>query len=521
MSKQDKFIQGLQNSLTGYDQVKPSAGLWKRISRSMFWKSIFVINRLSLPILIGVSTLITVCVVWAFNSNQPIQMDEVSENNVAYYPTVNKTNDQTKVIESTNQASISTKSESLENSTKVLEKANNSTSHKSSTTAIKEVNHKNLNTIAKSKETIKNKALASEEKNNRTDAKTNVDAETSNTHILVKKGLSNPRLKINQVQSTYSTNETKGQSVEKADHTIANHIANQNSASPYIKGTTLNPFNSIETKNTFYLSKTEPYLYTRKRLPLWIDLYYGQGLSNRYLTSEFANYASYRNDNEQLTQTFQFGAQVSYRNKNFHSSIGLQYFYLAEQSKYILDEARIDNQWSVFYKYFYSYNPIITGWNTTPSGDSIPVYQNVETVSTITDSILFSDTIIESNFLKSTLEYSYIEIPILVGYSIPLKHFNIELGSGISMGLLQRSSGQIISSKLDDLYDLGGTEMPIRKVIFNGLVQLGLSYPLNERSYIILRNDLKFNLNSIFDSGTNINQKYLFYHLNLGFRYKI
>ena len=490
MSEKDKFIQELQDKMKGFNEVQPSGSLWNRISRTMFWRLIF--NRISYGISIGIIASIAVFFLWATDAKKPSKLIDNS------IPTNYSLNSAPLAKNSTLKKEEKTKAEE-EN----IQKSSNQS--KSDKTSLKE-------SKSKSNPTIKQKVSLA----------TPTPHANSITKPVTKSNLRSIKTKNEKVALEaipIQVKQTK-QDINSRKVYLASNQTNNNEEE-FVLGQYKKPVTAFALNQNFQLNPTSYPRFSVKPTPFWAEVYYGQGWTQRHMDAASMTYTEYRNKNEQALTAFQFGANIRYQKRNWFATLGLQYTQLSEKATYTLVNEKVKTQWSFFNKYSRSYNPILTGWINLPTGDSLPVYNVQETVSLTTDSMSFSDTVQNIQNLNTTHRYSYIEVPVVIGYSIPFKHFRLELASGLSVAILQNNYGKIINSNLDKIQEFGENEAILRQFVANGIIQLGASLPLNNRSSIFVRNDFKFNLNSIFDSPMAINQKYLFYHLNLGFRYKL
>ena len=115
--------------------------------------------------------------------------------------------------------------------------------------------------------------------------------------------------------------------------------------------------------------------------------------------------------------------------------------------------------------------------------------------------------------------YSFIEIPVILGYHFDIKNISVELNSGLSYNLLLLKHGQIIGTE--------GFPVDIaeEKNIFKS--QSGISFiagikvlfPVRKKLFFFEPN-IKYNLQDITTDEYPLQQQYFNYGIKLGYRYK-
>lgn len=124
--------------------------------------------------------------------------------------------------------------------------------------------------------------------------------------------------------------------------------------------------------------------------------------------------------------------------------------------------------------------------------------------------------------------YTFIDIPLLVGYEKDLKDFVLSLNGGVGLNISATQSGKIYKNDANKmsfylLENNGEANEPIfRKnagVSFIGSV--GLNYKYNERVMLLLEPSARYYLHSLSDPDNPVSQKYLFLGLNIGLRYRL
>ncbi len=115
--------------------------------------------------------------------------------------------------------------------------------------------------------------------------------------------------------------------------------------------------------------------------------------------------------------------------------------------------------------------------------------------------------------------YSFIEIPVILGYHFDIKNISVELNSGVSYNLLLLKHGQIIGTEGFPV------DLSEEKNIFKN--QSGISFiagmkilfPVRKKLFFF-EPDIKYNLQDITADEYPLKQRYFNYGIKLGYRYK-
>ena len=144
-------------------------------------------------------------------------------------------------------------------------------------------------------------------------------------------------------------------------------------------------------------------------------------------------------------------------------------------------------------------------------------YYNGKT-DTITDSVfnLQQVTYLDSSLLKANgkTTFSYIEIPIMLGYYKQLNNWNFGINTGVSIGLLTQKSGYYINQDLQSISIASS-----QKVIYNYLLSPEISYNFTEKLSLGIQPFFKLGLNNLSISEP-IDRKYYSIQLNAKISYQ-
>ncbi|RMG82887.1 MAG: hypothetical protein D6707_02040 [Bacteroidetes bacterium] len=238
---------------------------------------------------------------------------------------------------------------------------------------------------------------------------------------------------------------------------------------------------------------------------------------------------------------FTNGENINYSNK-FHEWLKQQ---VQDWEIKKWNEQRVD---TINYTYYtvqgawVSQDTVITYWDDATQSyiqDTIStqvyVTQNIDTINitkidtnfvTHTDSIevikidstllIFSKD--DSASLSTRNFYSYVEIPLMIGYELPFKQFVFHIQTGTSVAILTRYEAKYLKTDQSDIITLASNQT--RNVTWNWILNTGVGYALNEQITICSGVNLRMGLNSAV-KNTGFKQRYKNVALTFGIRYKL
>lgn len=118
-----------------------------------------------------------------------------------------------------------------------------------------------------------------------------------------------------------------------------------------------------------------------------------------------------------------------------------------------------------------------------------------------------------------THKIQYIDIPVLITYNYGINRFNLQLSAGANFGFPINASGQILSSKDPFPTDILDSEF-VNKFQTSLLFQTEVAYGLNDKWWISIRPQLKYELNSIYNATSSTSPQVIYFGLNTGLTYK-
>lgn len=145
-------------------------------------------------------------------------------------------------------------------------------------------------------------------------------------------------------------------------------------------------------------------------------------------------------------------------------------------------------------------------------------YPPVSDTTTVKNWVNNYDT--ASNQLRISHHIRLIEIPLLVTYNYGIERFNLQLSTGVSLGFPIGTSGSIFAS--DDPFPTSMENNNYLNAFQTSLLfQSELSYGLSDNWWLSMRPQLKYNVNSIYNSQSTSSPQMLYYGLNVGVIYKL
>ncbi|MBK9109427.1 MAG: hypothetical protein IPM92_13910 [Saprospiraceae bacterium] len=127
---------------------------------------------------------------------------------------------------------------------------------------------------------------------------------------------------------------------------------------------------------------------------------------------------------------------------------------------------------------------------------------------------------------QSYNHFRSIDIPFILGYEKDLKDFILSVNGGIGFNLFTKHSGKIYKEDQKAIYNLsspgeGSDQIYKTKAGLSFITSVGLNYKYNERIMLMLEPSARLYFNSITEDSYPIQQKYVFFGLNVGLRYRV
>jgi len=132
--------------------------------------------------------------------------------------------------------------------------------------------------------------------------------------------------------------------------------------------------------------------------------------------------------------------------------------------------------------------------------------------------VVVVDTVKKVSFYDVINQYSYIEIPLMVGYEFNSKHkFSYVLNAGLVTGIFVNAKGKgvTLSNEIVDLNSL-----PFMKLNFTGIASAGVHYKFSQEMSFILEATYRKNFTSIYQSTYFMEKRFNSYGLRIGVKYR-
>ncbi|NQU31671.1 MAG: hypothetical protein HQ521_00410 [Bacteroidetes bacterium] len=246
-----------------------------------------------------------------------------------------------------------------------------------------------------------------------------------------------------------------------------------------------NQFNAIqrepESQNDYTLSDVN----TLGKFSISMEVGYGKPYRTISSEPQFEGFKNYRIENEKFTSNLSYGIKLNYQYKNWVLSTGLDYTTISEELNYKLYETvvdpdggyfNIDTIWAFFYNQEDNIVPMAIGYDRT----WVDEYKN------------------ENYQINNTNHYSYIEIPVQLGYKFNFKKFSVCLSVGASFGFLYSIAGKLPLPNSIDFVELEKNSKYIETSITNLNLGLVLEYSITPNYGIYIKPFYKHGMNSIY-----------------------
>ena len=218
--------------------------------------------------------------------------------------------------------------------------------------------------------------------------------------------------------------------------------------------------------------------------------------TNKVILSNYLNkdYGDKRSEEEQRLNSPTFSVLAERLiNEKFKFSLGINYTTYGSNNDYSPSSIE-KNQQTYFLDTF--------GVNVIPypyfyQGRWFTFYDTSYFVNMRDSTITYTE--IDSTAYKNSgkSKFSYVELPIMIGYYEKHRKWNFALNTGVSFGILTRRSGYFINHELDDV-----KQASTKKLIVNLLASPEISYDLNHNLKIGIQPIVKINLNNLSTTNT-------------------
>lgn len=218
-----------------------------------------------------------------------------------------------------------------------------------------------------------------------------------------------------------------------------------------------------------------------------VSLEVGYILSWSQITSDeqYEGFKNYRIDNERSKVSPTYGLRFNYQYKNWIFSTGLDYFTVTEELNYGINETIVDPDGGYFDI------DTLTLFIVGADNNLVPMILGYD--KTWIDE--YKEVSYDVNHYN---KYSYIEIPVSVGYKFCRKRFSISSILGVSLGYLYHASGKLLINQPNGFVDLNKNSMYLNKKITNLNLALSFEYSLTPNYGIYAKASYKHSLSSTY-----------------------
>lgn len=213
-----------------------------------------------------------------------------------------------------------------------------------------------------------------------------------------------------------------------------------------------------------------------------------------------------RNKSEENIFTLGAAAEARLSMGNFFMQSGIDYSVYGQDANYKFATDEIDYENSYF-----NYDTTWVWVYDPPFAYPYPLR---------VDSTFVPEYKMETTSAKN--RYTYLEIPFIVGVQLTNdKKVSFEMGTGLSFGFLLSAHGQLPSPENNSLTEISKSSLFLRNTSINFIVQSGVRFKLSDKTNFVVRPYYKGSLQSIFEKGFPIDQKFRTLGISIGMTIKL
>ena len=194
-------------------------------------------------------------------------------------------------------------------------------------------------------------------------------------------------------------------------------------------------------------------------------------------------YLSRRDNEEKVLSTFNYGFHVGLEKGRLQLLTGLGLNHYTEDIQY-------ENRANCYF---------VKNTGGYINADSVWIYTYDSTIAEVQN-----DSISLHNGKQTS---SYLEVPVHLSYKIPVGHFSIHAGAGVSAMFNMQWNAWYLNKTITGLENPSSKEM-LRPLVLNAAFNLGLEIPATKHLSILFDLNYQQNLNSIFKKEYFLDQKY-------------
>lgn len=572
------FVQNVSNIFKGF-KVNPSQAVWSSLSKKLFWLNFLRFNLKTFNVYYAGAIVILSVLTYNLIDITDTNKNILSENNSPKTELINNSIENNKP---TQEELINNEITNSKNRRQALVNKNNSNSINDKNTFVESTKTNNdeftsnnsselnniieenpINKVEKNKTIVDNKIENNIEKPIISNSKEAKDVLTQNTEIeenLNKQtsSITKDEKSINKVKVI--TNQESQNNLEELNSNKAkNYLKSNNQISENIKiEQNINASKSINKANSEdytpkYLNKKLPFIATLPsdslefiinpdtiaidanenpiiidKSNLYIDII-ASGVRNDFSFTNFKTDLDYGKTIQNATSadySYSAGARIGYRHKSWLAETGVSFTKFNEKFNYNYLSNQIDTSYyyNVFDSGYTKYDTImfINLDDLLATGDTVYSSYVRETWVENTDSTLESK--LDTNKIADDLNirniYTYVEIPLIIGYQVSKYKFTYSLNGGIITGIFMKSKGKSVSqNNTNDIIDI--SNLPFIKFNYSFIVTAGINYKINNNLFLLVEPYYRQSINSMFDKNYLYSKKNKAYGATVGLRYII
>jgi hypothetical protein len=122
-------------------------------------------------------------------------------------------------------------------------------------------------------------------------------------------------------------------------------------------------------------------------------------------------------------------------------------------------------------------------------------------------------------YLKGRNTFTYVEVPVLIGYEWGLKRWRLSVKGGLGLGILTRQQSFYLTTDEAEIAPVS-TDV-YTKVVYNGIFRVGMHYSFTPQFGIDIVPFSRLNINNMTHKNAPFKQKYYNVGLQVGLYYKL
>lgn len=264
------------------------------------------------------------------------------------------------------------------------------------------------------------------------------------------------------------------------------------------------------------------YRHTYKQL--YSEVLVGMSLSPSSISTTHADWkenVDYRSESETARLSHHLGVNVRYHYKNWFVQSGLHHYTFRDKVVQDMEMLQVNPFVTTILSTTDYYSEVITGYIHSPI-DSIPVFDLVLDSTVVTEQ---QETYYDSTYVRRTTGYtntiSYLEIPLMLGYEFSYRSMFVDVSAGFAYSRRIDQQVQYPNRELSQLTDPDVSASLMRNHSLSMSLGLGLGYRLSNSTSVILSPVYQYQLQSNLTKDHPVVQRYQHLRLSAGLRFKM